>query len=115
LGAVLMLAPGFIGLAGDAYLAIGLFCVGGFAHQVISVTLNTLSADLFPAERLGSANGWVGAAGWTGGLLFSLVIGQLADRTGFAPLFALLGLFDLLGLAALWMLLRGRRFEDVSA
>lgn len=114
-GAVLMLAPGFVGLAGDPYLAIGLFCVGGFAHQIISVTLNTLSADLFPPARLGSANGWVGAAGWTGGLLFSLVIGQLAEATGFAPLFALLGVFDLLGLAALYLLLRGRRFEDLPA
>ena len=101
LGSVLMIAPGLIALAGDAYLAMALFCVGGFAHQMISVTINTLSADLFPSRTLGTANGWVGAAGWTGGLLFSLLIGQLVHVTGYGPLFACLGVFDLLGFAVL--------------
>jgi len=38
--------------------------------------------------------------------VFSLAIGQLADRTGFAPLFGALGLFDLVGAAFLWARLR---------
>ncbi len=109
IGSVLMIAPGLIALAGDAYLAMALFCVGGFAHQMISVTINTLSADLFPSRTLGTANGWVGAAGWTGGLLFSLLIGQLVHVTGYGPLFACLGVFDLLGFAALAVMLRGLR------
>ena len=107
LGAVLMIAPGLIALAGNAYLAIALFCVGGFAHQMISVNINTLSADLFPSETLGAANGFVGSAGWTGGLLFSLLIGVLVGTTGYGPLFACLGAFDLIGVAALVLLLRG--------
>jgi ACS family hexuronate transporter-like MFS transporter len=106
-GAVLMIGPGLIALAGNAYLAMALFCVGGFAHQMISVSINTLSADLFPSRILGAANGWVGAAGWTGGLLFSLLIGQLVHTTGYGPLFACLGAFDLLGFAVLAIMLRG--------
>jgi MFS transporter, ACS family, hexuronate transporter len=106
-GAVLMIGPGLIALAGDAYLAMALFCIGGFAHQMISVTLNTLSADLFPSRILGTANGWVGAAGWTGGLMFSLLIGQLVHVTGYGPLFACLGAFDLAGFAVLAVMLRG--------
>ena len=82
--------------------AISLLAIGGFAHQVISVLINTLSADVFPKGDIAKANGLVGMAGWTGGLLFSLAIGQLADRIGFAPLFACLGVFDLIG--ALWLL-----------
>ncbi len=105
-GAVLMIGPGLIALAGNAYLAMALFCVGGFAHQMISVTINTLSADLFPSRTLGAANGWVGTAGWTGGLLFSLLIGQVVHATGYGPLFACLGVFDLLGLAVLVIMLR---------
>ena len=107
IGSVLMIGPGLIALAGDAYLAMALFCVGGFAHQMISVTINTLSADLFPSRTLGTANGWVGTAGWTGGLLFSLLIGQLVHVTGYGPLFACLGVFDLLGFAVLAVMLRG--------
>lgn len=101
LAAVLMIAPGCIGLAASPYVAIALFCVGGFAHQMISVLINTLSADVFTAEEVGTANGFIGQAGWVGGLLFSLLIGQLADTIGYAPLFAALSVFDLIGAAVL--------------
>lgn len=101
LAAVLMIAPGCIGLAASPYVAIALFCVGGFAHQMISVLINTLSADVFTPEEVGTANGFVGQAGWIGGLLFSLLIGQLADKIGYAPLFAALSVFDLIGAAVL--------------
>lgn len=101
LAAVLMIAPGCIGLAASPYTAIMLFCVGGFAHQIISVLINTLSADVFSPEEVGTANGFVGQAGWIGGLSFSLLIGALADTVGYAPLFAGLAVFDLIGAAIL--------------
>lgn len=102
LGAVLMVGPGCVGLVASPYAAIALLSLGGFAHQVISVLINTLCADVFPKGDIAKANGLVGMAGWTGGLLFSLAIGQLADSIGFAPLFACLGIFDLLG--AVWLM-----------
>jgi ACS family hexuronate transporter-like MFS transporter len=107
IAAILMIGPGCVALAGSAYLAMALLCIGGFAHQVISVTVNTLSADLYPSDELGTANGWVGAAGWTGGLLFSLLIGQVVTVTGYGPLFACLGVFDIIGAVSLVVLLRG--------
>jgi ACS family hexuronate transporter-like MFS transporter len=107
IGAALMIAPGCVALAGDAYFAIALLCVGGFAHQIISITINTLSADLFATEALATANGFVGAAGWTGGLLFSLLIGQVQHLTGYGPLFACLSLFDLIGAVVLILMMRG--------
>ena len=100
-GAVLMIAPGCIGLARDAYWAIALFCVGGFAHQMISGLINTLTVDVFPAQTRAGANGLVGMAGWTGGLLFSLAVGALSDSIGFGWLFACLAVFDILGAAVL--------------
>jgi ACS family hexuronate transporter-like MFS transporter len=106
LAAVLMIAPGCIGLAASPYTAIALFCVGGFAHQMISVLINTLSADVFTAEEVATANGFIGQAGWIGGLLFSLLIGQLADTIGYAPLFAALSVFDLIGAAVLIVSIR---------
>ena len=101
LGAALMIAPGCIGLARDAYWAIALFCVGGFAHQMISGLINTLTVDVFPAETRAGANGLVGMAGWTGGLLFSLMIGALSDTLGFGWLFACLAVFDIIGAGVL--------------
>jgi len=113
IGAILMIAPGCVGIVASPYAAIGLLAVGGFAHQAISVLINTLSADVFPKSDIAKANGLVGMAGWTGGLLFSLAIGQLADRIGFAPLFACLGLFDLLG--AIWLLALRRHLTFAKA
>ncbi len=112
LGAALMIAPGCAALAGSPMLALALLCVGGFAHQILSTAVNTLCADLFAPERLATANGWLGAAGWTGGLLFSLLIGQVVGRTGFGPLFACLSVFDLVGLAVAVTMLR--RAEPVA-
>ncbi len=106
LGAVLMIAPGCIGLAASPYTAIALFCIGGFAHQMISGLINTLSADVFAPAEVGTANGFIGQAGWIGGLLFSLLIGQLADTVGYAPLFAVLAVFDLIGAAVLITFIR---------
>jgi len=112
-GAVLMVAPGCVGLAQGPVAAIALLALGGFAHQTISVLINTLSADVFPKADIAKANGLVGMAGWTGGLLFSLLIGQLADRVGYAPLFACLGLFDLIG--AGWLLAMRRHLTPARA
>ena len=106
LGAVLMIAPGCIGLAASPYTAIALFCIGGFAHQMISGLINTLSADVFAPAEVGTANGFIGQAGWIGGLLFSLLIGQLADTVGYAPLFAVLAVFDLIGAVVLILFIR---------
>ncbi len=97
LAAVLMIAPASIGLVASPYTAIALLCVGGFAHQTLSVLINTLTADCYPAHEVGMANGFVSQAGWIGGLLFSLLIGQLADTVGFGPLFGALGVFDIVG------------------
>lgn len=62
--------------------------------------------DTKSASDIAKANGLVGMAGWTRGLIFSLAIGQLADRIGDAPLFACLELFDLLGAAWIFALRR---------
>jgi ACS family hexuronate transporter-like MFS transporter len=112
LGALLMIGPGSIGLANSPYLAIALFCVGGFAHQMISALLNTLSADVFDANEVATANGFTGTAAWTGGLLFSLVVGALATTIGYGPLFACLAVFDIVGAIIVIVLLRGRQDQS---
>jgi MFS transporter, ACS family, hexuronate transporter len=112
LGAFMMIGPACIGLVASAYEAIALFCIGGFAHQMISTLVNTLAADVFDPEEVGTAAGFAGMAAWIGGLSFSLIVGALADTVGYGPLFGLLGSFDLIGAALLIWLIRGQSQQD---
>jgi MFS transporter, ACS family, hexuronate transporter len=107
LGAFMMIGPACIGLVASPYEAIALFCVGGFAHQMISALVNTLAADVFEPGEVGTAAGFAGMAAWIGGLGFSLIVGALADTVGYGPLFIALGAFDLIGAFLLVVLMRG--------
>jgi ACS family hexuronate transporter-like MFS transporter len=108
LGAVMMIGPACVGL-------VALFCVGGFAHQMISTLVNTLAADVFDPEEVGTASGFAGMSAWIGGLGFSLLVGALADKVGYGPLFGMLGAFDLIGAALLIVLIRGQSQEERAA
>ncbi|MEO7469377.1 MAG: MFS transporter, partial [Sphingobium limneticum] len=114
-GAFCMIGPACIGLVASPAAAIALFCIGGFAHQMISGALITLSADLFDRQVVATATGMAGSAAWIGGLSFSLIVGAFADTIGYNPLFVCLALFDLLGAVVLWTLLRGRPAKAVPA
>jgi MFS transporter, ACS family, hexuronate transporter len=106
LGALCMIGPACIGFATSPGMAIALFCVGGFAHQMLNGALITLCADVFDQKTVGTASGMAGTAAWVGGMLFTLLIGQGADTFGYNPLFVALAALDLIGAAVLWALLR---------
>lgn len=106
LGALCMIGPACIALAGSPSLAIALFCVGGFAHQMLNGALITLCSDLFDSRTVGTASGMAGTVAWIGGMLFTLLIGKSADSFGYNPLFVALAGLDLLGVVVLWALLR---------
>jgi ACS family hexuronate transporter-like MFS transporter len=50
-----------------------------------------------------------GTIAWIGGMLFTLLIGQSADRYGYNPLFVALAALDLVGALVLWQMLRLRK------
>jgi MFS transporter, ACS family, hexuronate transporter len=107
--AVLMVFAIFIGTASTPGWAIFFFCIGAFAHQAMSSTLLTLPADLFPKGSVATASGLSGTAGGLGGMLFTLVVGVVAVKGSYAPLFVAIAFFDLIGAASLWGLLREPR------
>jgi MFS transporter, ACS family, hexuronate transporter len=113
--ACLMVGAVFIGQAATPGRAIAFFCVGAFAHQSLSSTLLTLPADLFPTRTVASAGGLAGGIGYLGGLLFTLVIGHVAVRVGYGPLFVAIAFLDLAGAALLWSLLRPPRAAASAA
>lgn len=109
LGAICMIGPACIGLATSPGMAIALFCIGGFAHQMLNGALITLCADVFDQRTVGTASGMAGTSAWIGGMLFTLLIGQSADQFGYNPLFVALAGLDLLAAVALWGLLRTQK------
>jgi len=108
LGAVLMLGVGFVGFVQSSYAAIALLSLGGFAHQTLSVTVITMSSDLFRKNEVATAAGMAGTFGNAGLLIFSLLIGGLVTTVGYTPFFICLGVLDLFGAMLLWSLVRER-------
>jgi MFS transporter, ACS family, aldohexuronate transporter len=105
-GALLMTGMIFVSMVHSAALAVALLCLGGFAHQTLSISAITMSADLFPQHEVGTATGIAGLGANLGVLAFTLVLGSLVDRVGYGPFFILLGVGDLIGALLLWTLIR---------
>lgn len=105
-GGLLMIGPGLIGLFSSPYIAIFLFCIGGFAHQALSGALITLSSDVFGRNEVATANGFTGMAAWLASTIFALIVGALADTVGFSPLFVILSCLDILAAISVWTILK---------
>ena len=106
LGAVMMTGVAFAGLVKSPYVAVALISLAGFAHQTLSVTVITMASDLFKRNEVGTVAGLAGTCGNGGLLLFNLLIGGLVATVGYAPFFVCLGVFDLVGAAVLWTLVK---------
>src|SRR3989344_316387 len=104
LGALMMTGMMFVGRVESPYAAIALLCLGGFAHQTLSVTVITMASDLFKRSEVATVAGLAGTCGNLGVLLFSLAIGGLVATVGYDPFFVALGLLDLAGAVVLWTL-----------
>lgn len=107
-GAVLMLGMAFVGKVQDAYAAILLLCLGGFAHQTLSITVITMSSDLFRKNEVATVAGIAGFCGNLGVLLFTLLIGWLVKTVGYDPFFVALAVMDILAAVWLWAVVRER-------
>ncbi len=108
IGAGLMVGVGFVGFVDSPYVAIALLCLGGFAHQTLSVTVITMASDLFKRNEVATVAGLAGTMGNLGLLIFSLLIGGLVATVGYTPFFICLGVLDLVGAAVLWTVVRER-------
>jgi ACS family hexuronate transporter-like MFS transporter len=108
-GAALMIGVAFAGLVEDAYVAILLFSLAGFAHQTLSVTVITMSSDLFRRSEVATVAGMAGTFGNAGALVFTLSVGALVHEIGYAPFFVCLSILDIVGAIVLWTVVRERR------
>jgi ACS family hexuronate transporter-like MFS transporter len=108
-GALMMTGMMFVGQVESAYAALALLCLGGFAHQTLSITVITMSSDLFRKNEVATVAGIGGFCGNLGILLFSLVIGVLVKSVGYSPFFVALGVFDILAAIWLWTVVKERK------
>jgi len=106
LGACMMMGVAFVGFVESPYAAIALLSLCGFAHQTLSVTVITMSSDLFRRNEVATVAGMCGTFGNFGLLLFSLLIGGLMATVGYTPFFVSLAVLDLLAALLLWVLVR---------
>jgi ACS family hexuronate transporter-like MFS transporter len=106
LGALLMTGIAFVGFVDSPYVAIALLSLGGFAHQTLSVTVITMSSDLFKRNEVATVAGMAGTCGNAGLLVFNLLIGELVPTIGYAPFFVALAALDLLGAVVLWTVVK---------
>jgi ACS family hexuronate transporter-like MFS transporter len=105
-GAVLMMGMAFVGVVDSPYAAIALLSLGGFAHQTLSVTVITMSSDLFKRSEVATVAGMAGTFGNFGLLIFTVLIGGLVATIGYTPFFVGLAVLDLVGAAVLWSVVR---------
>lgn len=106
LGALLMVAMAGVGLVRNPATAIFLLCLGGFAHQTLSIAVISMSADLFPRREVATVTGLVALIAGLGNLAFTLMIGWLVGLVGYTPFFIVLGFLDLIGATILWTVVK---------
>jgi MFS transporter, ACS family, hexuronate transporter len=105
-GACLMVGVAFVGVVSSPYVAIALLSLAGFAHQTLSVTVITMSSDLFRRNEVATVAGMAGTCGNAGVLVFSLLMGTLVTTVGYTPFFVGLAVLDLIGALILWTVVR---------
>jgi ACS family hexuronate transporter-like MFS transporter len=70
-----------------------------------SVNTLTLPADLVPPRLVASVSGLSGTGTGLGSIIFTYIVGQVADRQSFAPVFVLVGLLPLISLSMLFFVM----------
>jgi ACS family hexuronate transporter-like MFS transporter len=82
----------FASQTSNLWLAVLLIGLAAAAHQGWSANIFTIASDTFPRRAVGSVVGIGGMAGAVGGMLLSLVVGEILQRTGsYVPIFIIAG------------------------
>ncbi len=113
--ALLMLAGFWVASVASATLALLLVSVAVFGFYAFAVNTHAIVADLFPSRLVASVSGISGLGAGVGFMIFTKVVGMVADRYSFAPVFVIAGLMPLVALFALLVIMGPvRRLEGVS-
>jgi len=103
---VALLAP----LVPTAALAIAATCFITVGHAFFVSNIQTMPADLFPGQEIGTASGFSGMGGAVGGIIANLVTGYVVQHFSYSPVFFAAGLMHPLATALVYWLLPNRSF-----
>ncbi len=90
------------------YMATGVICLAGAAHQAWSANLFTTVSDMFPKKAIASVTGIGGLAGGIGGVLVQLFAGFITDLYAATPTVAYGIMFGVCAFAYLiaWVIMK---------
>ncbi|HKX00593.1 MAG TPA: MFS transporter [Bryobacteraceae bacterium] len=115
MGSVIMPASIFAPLVPTAWMAIAATCFVTFGHAFFVSNVQTLPADLFSGQEMGTASGFSGMGGAVGGILANLGTGYIVQHVSYAPVFFMAGLMHPLSIALVYWLLPNRYFSPEAA
>jgi len=112
---LLMLAGAWVASVPSAMAALWLVSVSVFGFYAFAVNTHAIVADLFPTRLVASVSGISAVGAGVGSIIFTKVVGIVADRYSFAPVFVIAGLMPLVALFALLVVMgKVRRVEGIS-
>jgi ACS family hexuronate transporter-like MFS transporter len=94
-----------VGFVESDIVAIILSSIAVLAFYGYSVNTLTLPADLVPPRLVASVSGLSGTGAGIGSIIFTYIVGVLADRQSFTPAFVLVGLLPLASLTMLFFVM----------
>jgi MFS transporter, ACS family, hexuronate transporter len=96
----------FASRTSSLWVAVALVSLAAAAHQGWSANLFTLVSDTFPRRAVGSVVGLGGMAGAVGGMMISIVVGEVLQRTqSYVPIFLIAGFAYLAALLVIQLLM----------
>jgi MFS transporter, ACS family, hexuronate transporter len=98
-------------LVPTAAMAIAATCFLTFGHAFWVSNLQTLPADLFHGQEMGTASGFSGMGGAVGGMLANLGTGWVVQHFSYSPIFLVAGLMHPLSIVLVYKLLPDRYFR----
>jgi len=99
---LMMTASVGVGLVKSDLVALLLSSVALLSFYGYSVNTLTLPADLVPPRLVASVSGLSGTGAGIGSILFTFLVGYIADHYSFTPVFVLVGIMPLLSLSMLF-------------
>ncbi len=92
MSAALMPAAAFV-VPAPTGMAIVFISLAFLGHQFWSVIIQTLPADMYPKETVGSVAGLIGASGSFGAMIFAMIVGYiLGNYASYVPVFITISL-----------------------
>ena len=92
-----------VGLAESDITALVLSSIALLSFYAYSTNTLTLPADLVATRLVASVSGFSGMGAGLGSVLFTKLVGYIADTYSFTPVFVMVGVLPLLSLAMLFM------------